>query len=96
MMNESKQRYDLYIDMPSTGLIKAARAVLLKSSAQLIQMAFLYTPEYRSHEGAFAPGPVQLPLTDREINLQCSGGMPSVKGCFVSGNEQGSFIEANN
>ncbi|VAW68276.1 hypothetical protein MNBD_GAMMA10-3168 [hydrothermal vent metagenome] len=78
MTNESKQQYDLYIDTPCTGLIKAARAVLLESSGQLVQMAFLYTPEYRNHKGAFALDPVQLQLTDREINLNCAGGMPGI------------------
>ncbi|VAW61371.1 hypothetical protein MNBD_GAMMA11-2660, partial [hydrothermal vent metagenome] len=78
MTSERKQQYDLYIDTPSTGLIRAARAVLLESSGHLVQMAFLYTPEYRSHKGAFALDPVQLQLTDREINLSCAGGMPGI------------------
>lgn len=77
-MRASKQRYDLYIETPSTGLIKAAQAVLLESSGQLIQMAFRYTEEYRNQNHAFALDPVQLPLTEKEINLRCAGGKPGI------------------
>ena len=78
MTKSNKQRYDLYINLPTTGLIKAAQAVLLESSGQLVQMAFLYTEEYREQKHAFALDPVQLPLTEKEINLKCAGGMPGV------------------
>jgi len=78
MSKSIKQRYDLYLNTPTTGLIKAAQAVLLESSGHLVQMAFLYTEEYREHKHAFAIDPVQLPLTDKEINLKCAGGMPGV------------------
>ncbi len=78
MNNSKKQRYDLYLETPATGLIKAAQAVLLESSGQLVQMAFRYTEEYRIHAHAFALDPVQLPLIAQEINLQCAGGMPGI------------------
>lgn len=78
MTKSIKQRYDLYINTPTTGLMKVAQAVLLESSGYLVQMAFLYTEEYREHQHAFAIDPVQLPLTDKEINLKCAGGMPGV------------------
>ena len=78
MTENTRQRYDLYIETPATGLIKAAQAVLLETSGQLVQMAFLYTEEYREHKHAFALDPVQLPLTEKEINLKCAGGMPGV------------------
>lgn len=78
MSKSIKQRYDLYVNTPKTGLIKVAQAVLLESSGHLVQMAFLYTEEYRGHEHAFALDPVQLPLTEKEINLKCAGGMPGV------------------
>jgi len=78
MTESNKRRYDLYIETPSTGRIKAAQAVLLESSGQLVQMAFRYTDEYTEHAHAFALDPVQLPLTKKEINLQCAGGMPGI------------------
>ena len=78
MTEKNKQQYDLYVNTPLTGLIKAAQAVLLESSGQLVQMAFLYTEEYRNHAHAFALDPVQLPLTEKEINLQCAGGTPGI------------------
>jgi len=78
MTKNNKQRYDLYLDTPTTGLIKAAQAVLLESSGQLVQMAFKYTEEYMDHAHAFALDPVQLPLIEKEINLYCAGGMPGV------------------
>ena len=78
MTKSIKQRYDLYINTPATGLMKAAQAVLLESSGHLVQMAFLYSEEFREHKHAFALDPVQLPLTDKEINLKCAGGMPGV------------------
>ncbi len=78
MTNNNKQRYDLYIQTPATGQIKAAQAVLLESSGQLIQMAFRYTEEYRNHTHAFALDPVQLPLSGKEINLHCAGGIPGI------------------
>lgn len=78
MNNSIKQRYDLYVNTPKTGLLKAAQTVLLESSGHLVQMAFLYTEEYREHKHAFALDPVQLPLTEKEINLKCAGGMPGV------------------
>lgn len=77
-MNDNKQRYDIYINTPSTGQIMVAQTVLLESSGHLVQMAFRYTEEYRSHQCAFALDPVQLPLTDNEINLYCAGGMPGI------------------
>jgi len=78
MTENTRQRYDLYIETPATGLIKAAQAVLLESSGQLVQMAFLYTEEFREHKHAFALDPVQLPLTEKEISFKCAGGMPGV------------------
>ncbi len=78
MSKSRKQRYDLFINTSTTGLIKAAQAVLLESSGHLVQMAFLYTEEYRDHKHVFALDPVQLPLTGKEINLKCAGGMPGV------------------
>lgn len=78
MNNSIKQRYDLYVNTSSTGLIKAAQAVLLESSGHLVQMSFLYTEEYREHKHAFALDPVQLPFSDKEINLKCAGGIPGV------------------
>lgn len=77
-MTNNKKRYALYIDTPATGLIKAAEAVLLESAGQLTQMAFRYTDVYRKHSHAFALDPVQLPLTKKEINLKCAGGMPGI------------------
>ena len=76
MIKNNKQRYDLYIETPTTGLIKAAQAVLLESSGQVVQMAFLYTEEYLNNKHRFALDPVQLPLTEKELNIQCAGGMP--------------------
>ena len=78
MIKSNKQRYDLYIETPTTGLIKAAQAVLLESSGQIVQMAFLYTEEYLNNKHRFALDPVQLPLTKKELNIQCAGGMPGV------------------
>jgi len=78
MSKSIKQRYDLYLNTPATGLIKAAQVVLLESSGDLVQMAFLYTEEFRENKHAFVLDPVQLPLTDKEINLKCAGGMPGV------------------
>ena len=78
MTKSNKQRYDLYIKAPTTGLIKAAQVVLLESSGHLVQMALLYSEEYREHKHAFALDPVQLPLNEKEINLKCAGGMPGI------------------
>lgn len=78
MTKSNKQRYSLYLETPATGLMEVAQAVLLESSGQLVQMAFLYTEEYRAHKHAFALDPVQLPLTEKEINLKCAGGMPGI------------------
>ncbi len=77
-MTNNKQRYDLYIETPATGLIKTAEVVLLESSGQLTQLAFRYTDKYREHPHAFAIDPVQLPLTRKEINLKCAGGTPGI------------------
>ncbi|MFK5948407.1 MAG: type II toxin-antitoxin system HipA family toxin [Methylococcales bacterium] len=78
MSDSNKQRYDLYLDTPFTGLIKAAEAVLLESAGQLSQMGFRYTDEYLNHPHAFALDPIQLPLQSNEINLTCAGGMPGI------------------
>jgi len=78
MTNQRKQQYDLYLNIASMGIIKAAQAVLLESAGQLVQMAFKYTAEYLCHEQAFALDPIQLPLTTKEINLHCAGGMPGI------------------
>lgn len=78
MIKSNKQRYDLYIETPTTGLIKAAQAVLLETSGQIVQMAFLYTEEYLNNKHRFALDPVQLPLTEKELNIQCAGGIPGV------------------
>lgn len=78
MTELNKQRYDLYLDTPFTGLIKAAEAVLLESSGQLTHMGFRYTNNYLNHPHAFALDPVQLPLQAHEINLTCAGGMPGI------------------
>ena len=86
MTKNIKQRYDLYLNTPATGLIKAAQVVLLESSGHLVQMAFLYTEEFRGHKHAFALDPVQLPLTDKEINLKCAGGMPGVLDDYLPDN----------
>lgn len=78
MTDVNKQRYDLYVDTPYTGLIKAAEAVLLESAGQLSQMGFRYTDTYLDHPHAFALDPIQLPLQKHEINLMCAGGMPGI------------------
>jgi len=78
MSETNKQRYDLYINTAATGLVKAAEAVLLEASGQLTQMAFRYTDEYIEQPHALALDPVQLPLTKKEINLKCAGGMPGI------------------
>jgi len=77
-MTNNKQRYDLYLNTPASGLIRAAEVVLLESAGQLVQMAFRYTEEYRAQPQAFALDPVQLPLTKKEINLKCAGGLPGI------------------
>ncbi|MEE9494237.1 MAG: type II toxin-antitoxin system HipA family toxin [Gammaproteobacteria bacterium] len=78
MSKSNRRRYDLYLQTPATGLMKVAQTVLQESSEQLVQMAFRYTEEYRLHEHAFALDPVQLPLSAKEMNLYCSGGIPGV------------------
>jgi len=77
-MTNNRQRYDLYLNTPANGLIKAGEVVLLESAGQLVQMAFRYTEEYREQPQAFALDPVQLPLTKKEINLKCAGGFPGI------------------
>ncbi len=78
MTKQRTQRYDLYINTPATGLIKAAEVVLLETSGLLTQMAFRYTEAYREYPNAFPLDPVQLPLIAGEFNLFCSGGMPGI------------------
>ncbi len=78
MTDLNKQRYDLYVDTPYTGLIKAAEAILLESAGQLLQMGFRYTDSYLDHPYAFALDPIQLPLQKHEVNLTCAGGMPGI------------------
>ncbi len=78
MTDMNKQRYDLYLNTPETGLIKAAETVLLESSGQLSQMGFRYTEAYLAHPRAFSLDPVQLPLNSLEKNLMCAAGMPGI------------------
>lgn len=78
MTDLNKQRYDLYLDTPVIGRIKAAEVVLAETRGQLIKMAFRYFEEYRQQPNAFALDPVQLPLRAGEFNIPCAGGIPGI------------------
>lgn len=78
MTDSVKQRYDVYLNTPHTGLVKVAEAVLLESAGQLTAMGFRYSEAYREHPQAFALDPVHLPLSSEEYTLPCAGGMPGI------------------
>lgn len=78
MTRERKQQYDLYLNTAATGTVKAANAVCLESDGRLSAFGFRYTAEFLANKHAFALDPVQLPLTAREFQLQCSGGTPGL------------------
>lgn len=77
-MTKSKQQYDLYINTPSTGTLKAANAVCIEENGRLQGFGFRYTQAYLEQARSFAFDPIQLPLKAGETQLSCSGGIPGV------------------
>jgi len=74
----NKQRYDLYLSNPTSGLIKAAEAVLLEEYQRPRVMGFRYTPDYLAQPDAFPLDPVHLPLSGGERQLACLAGLPGI------------------
>lgn len=73
----TKQRYDLYLNTPKLGVVHAADVVVIEEVANLRQVGFRYLPDYLAKPVAFPLDPVQLPLMEGEIVLNCRGGAPA-------------------
>lgn len=71
------KRLDLYLNTSALGVVQAADVALVEEGASLRQVGFRYRPDYLALPGAFALDPVQLPLTAREVTLDCSAGVPA-------------------
>ena len=72
-----KARYTLHINLPSTGLIQAADVVILEDRGHVNQVGFRYRPEYLELPGAIAIDPISLPLSPKELAIECRGGIPA-------------------
>lgn len=72
------KRFDVYVNVHSIGVMKAAELALLEEQQQLRQVGFRYSREYLSHSDAFSLDPEQLPLQEQEFNLFCRGAAPAV------------------
>jgi serine/threonine-protein kinase HipA len=73
----TKHRYDLYLNTPKLGIVLAADVVVVEEGANLRQVGFRYLPDYLAKPAAFPVDPVQLPLMEGEIVLNCRGGAPA-------------------
>ena len=78
-MTESVARFDLYLNTPETGLIKAARVGLQEDHGVLSRFQLRYETAYLDHPQAFALDPALLPLTPHDSDIPCrAGGMPAI------------------
>ena len=73
-----RQHFDIYLNTPATGQLKAGEAVLLEEDGILARFGWRYTADYLTHPGAFTLDPVQLPLTSDVIELSCNAGIPGI------------------
>ncbi|MFL0809490.1 MAG: type II toxin-antitoxin system HipA family toxin [Agarilytica sp.] len=78
MTNSRKQKYDVYLNLPSMGVINAAQAVCVETDGRLNQFGFRYTPQYLDIASAIPFDPLQLPLSNKEFQFRCVGGIPGV------------------
>ena len=73
-----KQAYDLYVSLPTTGVVHAGEIVILEEGHTCRQVGFRYTEAYRSHPLSIALDPNALPLAGpREFNFKCNEGLPA-------------------
>lgn len=78
-MSKRIAKYELYINLASTGTVKAASVALREVHGVLDLAAFRYTQEYLDRPEAIPLDPLQLPLTRNDINLHCRGsGIPGI------------------
>lgn len=73
-----KQRYDIYLNTESTGILHAADCVIEEENAELNRVGFRYTTELLEHPAAFSLDPRHLPLQSGELILNCRRGVPGL------------------
>ena len=73
-----RARFDVYLNLPATGIRKAGECVLQETGGRLTQFAFRYDAAYLGHPAAIPLDPAQLPLTNEDIQLACLQGMPAL------------------
>jgi len=55
----TKIQYDLYINLPSTGVVQAADVIILEQPGKGAKVGFRYTPGYLGHAQAISIDPAQ-------------------------------------
>jgi len=73
-----KQAYDVYLSLPTTGVVHAGELIILEENHSCRQVGFRYTKAYRSNPLSIALDPVALPLDGpREVEFTCNAGVPA-------------------
>ncbi len=71
-----KANYDLYINLPVTGMMLMGECAVMESGRIVEAVGFRYAEDYLQSEQAIALDPVQLPLSSQEFALHCDRGIP--------------------
>ena len=73
----TKARYDIFLNTPVLGQVRAASCVIEEDDGLPTRVAFRYEGNYLGQNGAFPIDPAQLPLESGEILLRCGAGVPA-------------------
>ena len=71
-------RFDVFLNLPATGICKAGECVLQETGGRPTQFAFRYDISYLEQPGAFPLDPAQLSLKPGEVLLECHRGAPAL------------------
>ena len=73
-----RARFDVYLNLPTQGIEKAAECVLEETGGRLTRFAFRYDPSYLARPASFPLDPAQLPISPVETVLECLLGAPAL------------------
>ena len=71
----TKAKYDLYLNLPTTGVVQAAEVIIFESPRKGTLVGFRYVPDYLNNPYAISLDPVQLPLEPSPFEMQCAFGV---------------------
>ncbi|WP_041525014.1 type II toxin-antitoxin system HipA family toxin [Gilvimarinus agarilyticus] len=72
------KRYDLYIDLPTTGSVVAAELGVIEEANRVDVVGVRYRSEYLEHPHAIALDPANMPLDTLEYQWERVKGLPAV------------------